>query len=316
MTIIDDLHRYFTIDLFIYNKEILNYKSINTFNLTERRSNDENNKIRECIVGAIINNKVPENYYIIKKWCDFKKNIFNFLEKLNCKAYVKVECIHKAGRKNNYDFLIKIHEHHDIIQEYHLELKFNASSIDDAPQFVSPMKPSQYMSASYEKFYYDNFLQQLATFYELPMPKQDEYMTQIHNDKPKCMKLFQDLYYRGCKKSSKFTNNSKDIECYEYAKNVSNNSISSFINYADLNIEMLSNYLYNTQKDKIYMLYSCTTKRFILQKIDINDYNIVSVIKNPQKSRYECMTKTGKKINILLRWKNGNGIAFPAFQIS
>ena len=27
-------------------------------------------------------------------------------------------------------------------------------------------------------------------------------------------------------------------------------------------------------------------------------------------------TKSGIKLNILLRWKNGNGIAFPAFQIS
>jgi len=197
-----------------------------------------------------------------------------------------------------------------------LEFKFNASSIDEAPQFVSPMKPSQYMSASYEKFYYDNYLEQLATFMELPMPKQDEYITQIHNNKPKCMKLFQDLYYRGCKKSSKFTNNLKDIECYKYAKNLSNKSISSFINSTELNIEMVSKYLYNTQKDKIYMLYSLTEKKFIIQKIDLDDYNIVSVKKNPEKYRYECITKTGKKINILLRWKNGNGIAFPAFQIS
>ena len=28
------------------------------------------------------------------------------------------------------------------------------------------------------------------------------------------------------------------------------------------------------------------------------------------------MEKIGYKLKILLRWKNGNGIAFPAFQIS
>jgi len=53
-----------------------------------------------------------------------------------------------------------------------------------------------------------------------------------------------------------------------------------------------------------------------LQRVDPADYNIVSCVKNPAKSRYECETQSGKKINVLLRWKNGNGIAFPAFQIS
>jgi len=30
---------------------------------------------------------------------------------------------------------------------------------------------------------------------------------------------------------------------------------------------------------------------------------------------YVATSKSGNKIKILLRWKNGNGIAFPAFQI-
>ena len=57
-------------------------------------------------------------------------------------------------------------------------------------------------------------------------------------------------------------------------------------------------------------------KAFILQQINIDDYTIDSVVKNANKCRYDCISKTGKKIKILLRWKNGNGIAFPAFQIS
>jgi hypothetical protein len=30
---------------------------------------------------------------------------------------------------------------------------------------------------------------------------------------------------------------------------------------------------------------------------------------------YVATSESGSKIKILLRWKNGNGIAFPAFQI-
>ena len=62
------------------------------------------------------------------------------------------------------------------------------------------------------------------------------------------------------------------------------------------------------------MLYSA--REFILNKINIEDYTIDTVVKNANKYRYECINKNGKIINILLRWKNGNGIAFPAFQIS
>jgi len=57
-------------------------------------------------------------------------------------------------------------------------------------------------------------------------------------------------------------------------------------------------------------------EKFKFQQINPNNYKIVNYIKNPKLSRYEAITETGIKLKILLRWKNGNGIAFPAFQIS
>ena len=125
---------------------------------------------------------------------------------------------------------------------------------------------------------------------------------------------YQELYYQGCKTSSKFNNNEKAISFYKYSKKISKESISNFIDKTDIKIELLSDYLYKTQKNKIYLLYN--NGQFILQKIDINDYKINIINKNPNKSRYECISENGKSINILLRWKNGNGIAFPSFQIS
>ena len=55
--------------------------------------------------------------------------------------------------------------------------------------------------------------------------------------------------------------------------------------------------------------------KFILQQINIDNYIIDKVVKIDHSS-YRCISKNGKEIKILLRWKNGNGIAFPAFQIS
>jgi len=308
------LNKLFNLSTFSYNKEIVCHKSINAFNLSTRSLNDTNNKTRENIIGAIINKKVPSDYYILNKWLKMKQSIVNYLNLLSVKPYINVKCIHKAGRTNNYDFSVIMFYDDETTQEFMVELKFNASSVDNAPQFVSPMKPSQYMNNSYEEYYYNNYLPILSVASKLTMPVKEEYLKQIHSNKPKCMIQYQYLYYKGCSISSKFTNNDDDISFYNLSKRLSNESITSFINNTELNADLLSTYLHNTQTNKIYMLYHNNT--FILQKINIDDYKIDIVQKNANKFRYECISKNGKKIKILLRWKNGNGIAFPAFQIS
>ena len=53
-----------------------------------------------------------------------------------------------------------------------------------------------------------------------------------------------------------------------------------------------------------------------LQTIQLDNYIITEIIKDPEFNRYKAKTKIGKQLKILLRWKNGNGIAFPSFQIS
>lgn len=299
---------------FTYNKELINIKSINAFNVSSRCNNDKNNKTREHIIGALVNNKVPEKYFVLAKWLTMKNNVFAYINSLSTEPYIKAICINKAGRTNKFDFLIKLYYTQDTYEEYKVEFKFNTSSLDKAPQFVSPMNPSRYLSNSYEEFYYSNYLHKLALKSNLPMPSKEEYLKQIHSNKPKCMKHYQELYYKGCSSSSKFTGKQEDINFYNYAKELSNTSISEFINNNDLNSAMLSDYLLTSQANKIYMLY--IDNSFVKQVINSSDYTLLSVIKQPEKLKYECISVSGKKINVLLRWKNGNGIAFPAFQIS
>jgi hypothetical protein len=176
------------------------------------------------------------------------------------------------------------------------------------------MKPSQYISSSFEEYYYDNYLIPLFNTFELSVPNREIYLKTIHSNKPKCMESAQLLYYQGCKQSSKFTQDEKAYAFYEKANNASRECISQFIENTDLNIEKLSHYLVESQNEKIYLLYK--NDKFYVQETNSNDYIIESYIKNPEKSRYDALTKSQKKINILLRWKNGNGIAYPAFQIS
>ena len=289
-------------------------ENINVFKHSSRRLNDENNKMRENIIMSIINNNIPDDFYLDLEWKKTKQGIDDYLLKLIPKPYNSIICKTKAGRKYNYDFNIKV-EYNDFTNEdLHIEFKHNASSINNLPQFVSPMNPSQYLSQSYENYYYEYYLPIITKTSGLDIPMKEEYMNQIHSNKPLCMKAYQELYYQGCSKSSKYTGNPEHVKFYELAKKISKTSIEKFIIETDLNIDLLSKYLYDSQKDKNYMLYLDNV--FYLQKININDYMIEKVVKNEKMSRYDCYTKTGKKLKILLRWKNGNGIAFPAFQIS
>ena len=386
-SMITSLHIYFNLPELLYNKCIINIKSINTFDLhthNKKSSNDNNNKIRENIIGAIINNNILPEYYIVNKWLNMRNHINQFINELtlehsmhNTNPNYKIICYHKGGRKYKYDFNIvlldtsyqvidiqhktqsklklkskRINKKSNnqiidtqiidtqiidtqiidtqiidtqiidtqIIDTYNIEFKFNAQTISDTPQFVSPMKPSQYLDNSYEDYYYTNYLTKLADSAGLPVPNKQDYLKQIHTNKPLCIKEYQNKYYKGCLESSKFTNNSEDIAFYNYAKSLSNKSISTFINNTNLNINLLTTYLQTSQIDKAnqkqkkYMLYS--KNKFTLCTNNIDDYTLIEVSKNASKFRYECISKSGKQINILLRWKNGNGIAYPAFQIS
>lgn len=300
--------------LIINNFSRMNSESISVFKKYSRSLNDVNNKMRETIIKSVINQDIPQDYYLIPEWQKVKEGIVGYLSKLISRPYEGIVCQAKAGRKFNYDFNFAVKYEDSEVENFHVEFKFNASCVDNVPQFVSPMKPSQYLSQSYEMFYYDNYLPILAQLSGFDLPLKEDYMKQIHSNKPKCMKKYQDLYYQGCPKSSKYTGKLEDIEFYELAKKKSKESIEKFIMETELNTSLLSEYLYDTQRGKIYMLYS--EENFHLQVVNIDDYMIESVVKNAEMCRYECLTKTGKKMIILLRWKNGNGIAFPAFQIS
>lgn len=314
---------------------------------TERSQNDKNNKMREAIIGAIINNRVPPTYYLTERWRNLKQAVGGFLQTCSSSthdmgaaaaaaaaAYSHVECIPAAGRGHNYDFTIVFTNSEGVSTTHHVEFKFNAAKVSDTPQFVSPMKPSQYLSGSYEEYFYDKYMPTIAsmaagggggggvTSTTSLLPDRAEWLKQIHNNAPACVKHLQAKYYAGCAVSSQFTNDANDIAFYEMCKKLSSDSIREFITHHDLDIVTLSDYLRESQDGKTYMLFQPATAAaaaapvITLQRVNPADYTIVSCIKNPEKSRYECATQSGKKIHVLLRWKNGNGIAFPAFQIS
>jgi hypothetical protein len=298
-----------------YRDCIITYNCIDIFKNKKRSKNDINNKKRENIIGCIINNKVPDKYYkYSSSWRKLKNSIDLYIEKLckikNIDNIDNIVCIHKAGRTHHYDFELIINNN----EKFMIEFKFNASSVNNTPQFVSPMNPSQYLDFSYEEYYYDNYLDTVVNTYNLPLPTKEDYLKDINSPKPKCLQKCQEKYYRGCKQSSKYSGDEDDIKFYKHSKKISGDSIKSFIEKYDLKKDKLTEYLLKTQKDKYYMLYKDDS--IYLEEIDLEQYIITETTKEPKFNRYLAKTKTGKQMKILLRWKNGNGIAYPSFQIS
>lgn len=299
----------------ITHKGVININDINVFMDKNRSKNDSHNKKRENIIVCIINDIIPEQYYrLSRRWNNLKSELSLFIEKLckitDIKCIDNIKCIPKAGRCHHYDLKIVVNN----IEIFEVEFKCNTSSVNNTPQFVSPMKPSQYLESSYEKYYYNEYFIDLTSEYNLPLPAKEEYLKYIHSPNPTCLKKHQEKYYRGCSKSSKYSGEENDIKFYESSKKKSYNSIMKFISQYDIDKDKLTKYLLDTQQNKFYMLHK--DNKLYLETMNLNDYIITEITKNPEKNRYIAKTKSGRNLKILLRWKNGNGIAFPSFQIS
>lgn len=294
---------------------IINYKIIDVFNKSSRSKNDVNNKIREHIIGEIINKNLPNDYFkYFPKWNNLKKAIYKYIKDLcilnNINEINTLKCVPKGGRKYNYDLTLEING-----IELKIEFKYNARCVNDTPQFASPMKPSQYLSYSFERYYYNNYFPKIIETYkalfpdeEVDTPSEEAYMKEIHQTNPPCLSNIQAKYYDGVKKKGNLCKNFEKI-----CKEVSKQGIQNFISNNGLNTDKLTEYLLKTQKKKFYMLYKDGDIK--LETINLDDYVIINYLKDIKYQRYIATTKSGIKMKILLRWKNGNGIAFPAFQI-
>lgn len=300
---------------FYNDKEIL-FSDIEYFSKNSTRGgNDISNKKRELIIVDIINDNIPLEYYKDYRWFNIANELWKFLEENKPFDYTNIKCKLIAGRKNN-DFDIT-YENSQTKQSMKIkkEFKYNASQIHDCPQWVSPMHPSRFMTKNFEEYHYDNHLESICNIWGISKPDKEDFVNKIHYEEPECVKELQAAYYKGAKGSSRCSNLQDDIDKCVKCKDISKKSITEFLKQTDLNIDKLNDYLLNSQKDKHYMLFDTITQSFKHEKPDKKDYTIKSDSIKKTKNSFIGETESGKKISILLRWKNGNGIAFPAFQI-
>jgi hypothetical protein len=209
----------------------------------------------------------------------------------------------KGGRQNKYDFKLI-----NSGNEEKIEFKF-----DKVPQIANVENPSRFFQESFEKFYYNYYLKKFSEENDIDIPQLNRYLKCVGQNTCPELAEFQEKYYNGCKKSSKFTNKEEDIKFYNNTKKLSAKCIKDFIKNNDLNIYELSKYLNESQEGKNYMIYKLKKGCFTYIEKG-TDYTIEKIVKKTHNT-YIAELKNKKKIKILLRWKNGNGVCFPAFQI-
>lgn len=283
----------------VYNGNTLNYKSCHAFTISTKDKNDSFNKERENVIVCILNNKIPMDYYKYSFiWGKLRQQLLLWVIK-SCKEHNiykinSIECITAAGRSNHNDFNLKINDH--IIK---VEFKFNAVCVNEAPQFCSPMNPSQFLDRSFSEYFYDNHLPSISNYGNIELPNKEEYLRTINSNIVPCMSKYKAKY-------------DTDAVFNKYCKRIDKSAIKQFISMANIDIVKLSNYLVKSQDKKEYMLYK--DGECYYEKLDEGLFKIKEII-GRQNTNFIAITESGMKLEIKLRFKNGCGLQFPAFQI-
>jgi hypothetical protein len=296
----------------------ITYEDLAVFGQTsDKCKNDSANKMRENIICAIINNKISTKYYeTSNEWRNMKKHLIAIIEDVfELKKYFKITCIKIAGRKANFDFSISIYITKILYMKKNIEFKFNAKSITKAPQFLSL---ASNFNTSYAEYFYDTYNQELTQVYDLPHISRVEYLNDIHKvpDKKKNNANVHEWF-------NKLKKQETNIKKKSIKKKIVDKSIHEYLttNINKIDIDQLNEKLYLSQKNKNFIMYCPITKNFYADVITDSELTIVSMHLNIKKNNLcnniICDTlNPNTKLVMLLRWKNTNGILFPAWQIS
>jgi len=277
------------------------------FSTSSRGKNDRTNTIRENILSGI--NKLPIEYIqdteYGHKWnqlyTEWNNKIIIISEGI---SYTSYKIIHKGGRKSNYDFRLSFYNDEILMKEQMIEFKYGATNIGSIPQFLSLQARYPLFSESYDKYYYDYYLDEYIASDDSitePKPSLDVYLKHVTHTSYDVLPFFAQL------KENEENNKT------EKAKIVNKSIENYLLQYgSSINIQAFIEKIKSTQKDKIYLLWN--KGKFYIDKLD--DVDSVTFKSIERKNRIELVSENGILYKLLLRWRNHKGILNPAWQIS
>jgi hypothetical protein len=317
---------------------------ITTFFETSTRSeNDATNTKRELVLGQIGNppkefmehETFGRHWQYVKK--EFDATIATIAANTNVpQPYTSYQIETKGGRKFNYDGIVKFYNHSNQSDtttpaSRKIEFKYGASNINGIPQFLSlPTKFSMFRThdtsaaPKYELFWYQKYLDKyIACDPQLkciesdtptdtpapasapPKPSLEDYLKFVPKTNYDVNPFF--VHMKECEANFK---KEKD--------KVVNDSISEYLSSfgQDLDINMFTQKIQESQKDKTYILWGKDMKCHIdsISQEEMSGICFKTIKNNNAIVLESSLTKT--MYSLLLRWRNHKGILNPAWQIS
>ncbi len=265
--------------------------------VNKKKDNDGKNRIREQIIYDILNNNINEDWYKNNKWNTIRTGLLRSLIETESDNY-KIEL--KGGRNYNYDFIIKYNEN----EIRKIEFKYNCSSIDKYPQFLSISSNNFIEDEGYASYFYDNYLNKIGLLINISIPSKSDYLKYIHSNNYNNLLIFKE--FKEQEKNSKFK---------EEKKKIVSESISKYLNTKiKLNINEINKYFKEKEKNKYYLLYK--NEKFNIDYIKDEELEVVEMKEIKNNNTLILTTKSCSYISMLLRWKNHLGVLYPAWQIS
>jgi hypothetical protein len=282
-----------------------------------RGQNDSNNTVRELVLEHILTpacNKFTANDSpLADKWQNIRNNwrtsLTQLAETQGIVKYTDILVIHNGGRGSRCDYEVTFTDAEPPTDPIKVEFKFH-----EMPQFLNLPANKPTHPTLYAEFYYNHALDKVLEILGIPpneKPLYTEWSRYLYNSVSSKhpfyvrMKAAEDEHMKrsGAKKSPQTEVVAESIRDY----------LNQFVAMTDL--EFLTRE-FQTQREKHFLIYNYNTMKFHHDMYTPEELTAkrVSHISNNNTLVIET-NQPGSYIHLLLRWKNHQGILFPAWQI-
>jgi hypothetical protein len=267
-----------------------------------RETNDALNKAREEMLAGILyrtdDTLTPYERELKTKW---QRCLWSFYSE----DHDEIRITQKAGRRNNYDFMVNYMKDGTVVHSEKIEFKHNTKDLESMPQFLSLSSDSLKFDKDYAEYYYDNYLRlyvEKDSGITVPIPEKAVWLKKVGCANYHAHPFFQQLKDR------------EEVAKVEKSK-VVDDSITAYLEThgPSLDLSHLADKFKSTQAKKQYVLWDLHEFRVAPPLSDFDDLKCVGL--NAYKNSIlvnGCTTQ----YKLLLRWKNHKGVLYPAWQIS
>jgi hypothetical protein len=275
---------------------------------SSKETNDSENRIREDIL-VFLEKELPPEYADNLRWSYLYARFHETLKSICPTEYDHLQIIKKGGRSFNYDFeIIYFNSSNNEIHRAKVEFKHNTSTIDKMPQILSLQDKFGLIGAmSYSEYYYTHYLDAyLAVIgYTGDKPSLTEYVALVAGTAHEKHPMFG------------YMRKAESGPCKAESADIVKESIHTYLYkyIVKFKVDEFSNKLIESQKNKYFLLWDL--KRFHVDMLTEKDLQILHINIKPSKKNANTVIALSVKyeFQLLLRWRNHNGILNPAWQI-